>query len=136
MVSWRSIPRLAENLKGKEVMVDKNIADTLQDAAGSAREAGYNAREFASKKFDSAREYAGKGYDSARDYANKGYDAARDYANKSYDAAREYANTGIEVAGRVGDNVGEFVRKEPWIAIAAAFAVGYVAARVMRRLSV
>jgi ElaB/YqjD/DUF883 family membrane-anchored ribosome-binding protein len=117
-------------------MVDKNIADTLQNAATSAREAGNNAQEFISKKVDDAREYASKGYDSARDYANKGYDAARDYANKGYDAARDYANTGIEVAGRVGDNVSEFVRKEPWIAIAAAFAVGYVAARIMRRLSI
>ena len=27
----------------------------------------------------------------------------------------------------------EFVRREPWLAITAAFAVGYVAARLMRR---
>jgi ElaB/YqjD/DUF883 family membrane-anchored ribosome-binding protein len=29
----------------------------------------------------------------------------------------------------------EFVRREPWIAITAAFAVGYVAARLIRRFS-
>jgi hypothetical protein len=32
-------------------------------------------------------------------------------------------------------NWSEFVRKEPWIAIAAAFAAGFVVARVMRRIS-
>jgi ElaB/YqjD/DUF883 family membrane-anchored ribosome-binding protein len=107
------------------IMVDKNIADTVQNAAASASDAANTAQEFINK-----------GFDNAREYATKGYGSARDYANKSYDAARDYANTGIEVAGRVGDNVGEFVRKEPWIAIAAAFAVGYVAARIMRRLSI
>ena len=29
----------------------------------------------------------------------------------------------------------EFVRREPWLAIAAAFAVGYVAAQIVRRVS-
>ena len=29
----------------------------------------------------------------------------------------------------------DFVRREPWIAIAAAFAVGYVAAQIIRRVS-
>jgi ElaB/YqjD/DUF883 family membrane-anchored ribosome-binding protein len=28
-----------------------------------------------------------------------------------------------------------FVRREPWLAIAAAFAVGYVAAQIVRRVS-
>jgi ElaB/YqjD/DUF883 family membrane-anchored ribosome-binding protein len=32
-------------------------------------------------------------------------------------------------------DLGEFVRREPWIAIAAAFAVGYVVAEVGRRVS-
>jgi len=36
----------------------------------------------------------------------------------------------------MSDNLTEFVRNEPWIAVAAAFAVGYVAARMMRRLSI
>jgi hypothetical protein len=60
-------------------------------------------------------------------------------------AAREAADTGFECAGvreswlrhgqRDGGNLNEFVRKEPWIAIAAAFAAGYVVAQVMRRIS-
>jgi hypothetical protein len=29
----------------------------------------------------------------------------------------------------------DFVRREPWLAIAAAFAVGYFAAQIIRRVS-
>jgi len=123
-------------------MVDKNLSDAAQNATASARQAVDTVQDYAGKGADAAREYANKGYDAARqyadtarDYANKSYDAARDYASQGYDAAREYASTGVDVAGRMGDNVTEFVRNEPWIAVAAAFAVGYVAARLLRRLS-
>ena len=95
-------------------MVDKNISDTAQNAAASVQEAA----------------------DTVQEYAGKGANAARDYANRGYDAAREYANTGVDVVARMSDNLTEFVRNEPWIAVAAAFAVGYVAARMMRRLSI
>jgi ElaB/YqjD/DUF883 family membrane-anchored ribosome-binding protein len=95
-------------------MADRNVTDTAQNAAAAAQAAS----------------------DATREYANKGYNAAREYANKGYDAAREYASTGMDVAGRVSDNLTEFVRNEPWIAVAAAFAVGYVAARMIRRLSI
>ncbi len=124
-------------------MVDKNISDVGPIAAASARQAADTVQNYAGKGVDTAREYANRGYDAAREYAgsarefaNKGYDTARDYANQGYDAAREYANVGMDVAGRVGDNLTEFVRNEPWIAVAAAFAVGYVAARFLRRLSI
>jgi ElaB/YqjD/DUF883 family membrane-anchored ribosome-binding protein len=124
-------------------MDDKNTSDVAQNAAASARRAANASQDYASKGVDAAREYANRGYgsareyaDTARDYANRGYDAARDYANQGYDAAREYANAGIDVAARMSDNLTEFVRNEPWIAVAAAFAVGYVAARLLRRLSI
>jgi ElaB/YqjD/DUF883 family membrane-anchored ribosome-binding protein len=61
--------------------------------------------------------------------------AARGATDTGFERAREYANLGSDTAGRIGENLGEFVRKEPWIAIAAAFAVGYVVARVIRRIS-
>jgi ElaB/YqjD/DUF883 family membrane-anchored ribosome-binding protein len=116
-------------------MVDKDIrdiADAAQNAAASVQQGGDAAKDYTSRRVDAAREYAG----AARQYANKGYDAARDYANHGYDAAREYANAGIDVAGRMSENLTAFVRNEPWVAMAAAFAVGYLAARVLRRLSI
>jgi ElaB/YqjD/DUF883 family membrane-anchored ribosome-binding protein len=102
-------------------MVDRTMADAPQNASGSTRETAEAAR-------DASRE----GVDAAREHSHRTYDAARDYAG----TAREYANAGLDVATRMSDNLSEFVRQEPWIAIAAAFAVGYVAARIMRRLSI
>ncbi|HUY28071.1 MAG TPA: hypothetical protein VMV27_11680 [Candidatus Binataceae bacterium] len=46
------------------------------------------------------------------------------------DAAQQY----VQDKGLDFDLRG-FVRREPWIAIAAAFAVGYVAAQIVRRVS-
>jgi ElaB/YqjD/DUF883 family membrane-anchored ribosome-binding protein len=46
-----------------------------------------------------------------------------------------YANLGSDTPGQIAEILSEFVRKEPWIAIAAAFAAGFVVARVMRRNS-
>jgi ElaB/YqjD/DUF883 family membrane-anchored ribosome-binding protein len=61
--------------------------------------------------------------------------AAREAADTGFERAREYANLGSDPASRIAETLSEFVRKEPWIAIAAAFAAGYVVARVMRRIS-
>jgi ElaB/YqjD/DUF883 family membrane-anchored ribosome-binding protein len=47
-----------------------------------------------------------------------------------YKAAQQYA----EDKGLTLD-VGDFVRREPWLAITAAFAIGYVAAQMIRRVS-
>ena len=95
-----------------------------------------SAADMAQNAADTARETARETYDSAREYTQRGYDSARDYANRGYDTAREYAGVGVDVASRMSENLTDFVRREPWIAIAAAFAVGYVVARVVRRLSV
>ena len=105
--------------------MDKNISE-------AARDAGAAANASASTSGDATREYMNRGYNAARDYAS----GARDYANKGYDAACDYANAGLEAAAQAGENLTEFVRKEPWIAVVAAFAVGYLAARVVRRLSI
>jgi hypothetical protein len=104
------------------IMVDKNSFDATQNAATAAREAA-----------DGARDNVGRGVDAAREYASRGYGAARDYANEGYDAACEYASAGLDVAARRMRDLTDFVQNEPWIAIAAAFAVGYVTARIMRR---
>jgi ElaB/YqjD/DUF883 family membrane-anchored ribosome-binding protein len=47
-----------------------------------------------------------------------------------YKAAQQYADdNGLSL------DVGDFVRREPWLAITAAFAIGYVAAQIIRRVS-
>jgi ElaB/YqjD/DUF883 family membrane-anchored ribosome-binding protein len=102
---------------GVATMSERNAADTAREAVNLARDT------------------ASTGYDTVRENAGKGYQATRELAGKGYDAAREYSSAGIDVAARVTDDLREFVRKEPWVAVAAAFAVGYVVARVMRRVT-
>jgi ElaB/YqjD/DUF883 family membrane-anchored ribosome-binding protein len=60
--------------------------------------------------------------DQGREVADKASQAIKD----SYKAAQRYA----------GDfDLGGWVRREPWFALAAAFAIGYVAAAAIRRIS-
>ncbi len=55
-------------------------------------------------------------------------DIRREAIESGYQYAREAAVSGVEY-------VEDFARREPWIALAGAFVVGYVAARALRRLS-
>jgi ElaB/YqjD/DUF883 family membrane-anchored ribosome-binding protein len=64
--------------------------------------------------------------DQGRQAADKASQAVKD----SYDAAQRF------VQDQVGDfDLRDFVQREPWIAIAAAFAVGYVVAKIVKRVS-
>jgi ElaB/YqjD/DUF883 family membrane-anchored ribosome-binding protein len=75
---------------------------------------------------DTVNSSAHSAIDQGRDAADRAADALKD----GYDAAQQY------VQDRVGDfDLREFVRREPWIAIAAAFAVGYVVAQIVKRVS-
>ncbi|HTW88158.1 MAG TPA: hypothetical protein VMD75_09135 [Candidatus Binataceae bacterium] len=66
----------------------------------------------------------------AMDQGRQAGEAASQAVKEGYEAAQQYAQEkGIDFDLR------EFVRREPWIAIAAAFAVGYVAAQILRRVS-
>jgi hypothetical protein len=62
-------------------------------------------------------------------------DAASESVRQGYESAREYAEKGVDLAVGVSSNLREFARREPWIALAAAFAIGYTMARMMRRVS-
>jgi len=57
-------------------------------------------------------------------------DKASQAVKDGYDAAQQFVkDKGVDLDLR------DFVRREPWLAIAAAFAVGYVAAQIVRRVS-
>jgi ElaB/YqjD/DUF883 family membrane-anchored ribosome-binding protein len=75
------------------------------------------------ERFDSA----------ARDTIDRTQDALSS-AGKSlksgYDAAQKYAQN-----SDLGSQLGDFVAREPWMAVAAAFAIGYVAAHLAKRIS-
>jgi ElaB/YqjD/DUF883 family membrane-anchored ribosome-binding protein len=64
--------------------------------------------------------------DQGRQAADKASQAVKD----GYDAAQQFVkDQGVDLDLR------EWVRREPWLAIAAAFAVGYVVAQIVRRVS-
>jgi hypothetical protein len=60
-------------------------------------------------------------------------DTLNQAVRQGYDAAREYSDKGIDLAANVSSNVRSFARREPWLALGAAFAIGYSLARMMRR---
>ena len=75
------------------------------------------------------------------DTANSSVRSAMDQGRQAADKASQVIQDGYEAAQQyVKDKGGELdlremVRNEPWFAIAAAFAVGYVVARIVRRVS-
>ncbi len=108
-------------------MTDKDYSDMAQNAADQARKT-------ANETADTVSDYASRARDAAQDYAGRARDAAQDYANRGFDATRDYTDAGMRMAGRVSENLRDFVRNDPWIAIISAFAVGYVLARMMRKV--
>jgi ElaB/YqjD/DUF883 family membrane-anchored ribosome-binding protein len=87
----------------------KNVADQAADMAGKAGETF-------KKAADKINETAKEGLKSAQQFA---------------DAAQQY----VQDSGLADLDLREFVKNEPWIALGVAFAVGYIAARVMRRMA-
>jgi ElaB/YqjD/DUF883 family membrane-anchored ribosome-binding protein len=100
--------------------LNENLGTTLNKALDQGREA-----------LETGRKAAGEGYATAREYADKGYETAREYAGKG----REYMDKGVDAADFMIEGVREFVRRDPWLALLGAAAAGYVAARILRKLS-
>ena len=67
--------------------------------------------------------------------ANTASGIGRQAAEKGFETIKEYAGKGISAAGDLSGDLREFARREPWIALVAAFAVGYLAAQFVRRVS-
>jgi ElaB/YqjD/DUF883 family membrane-anchored ribosome-binding protein len=75
------------------------------------------------------------------DVANSTARQAMDHGRQAAEAATQTVKDGYQAAQRFAQekgldlDLGAFVRREPWLAIAAAFAIGYVAAQIVRRVS-
>jgi len=72
---------------------------------------------------------------AAADTFEKAKGIGRDAIDKGYEGARDYASKGMEYADEVSESVTEFAQRQPWVALAGAFVVGYVAAKALRKLS-
>lgn len=75
------------------------------------------------------------------DVANSTVRHAMDQGRQTAESASQAVKDGYQAAQQYAQEKGldfdlrDFVRREPWIAIAAAFAIGYVAAQIIRRIS-
>ena len=78
---------------------------------------------------NSAESFANETMDRASDATEQATEAARN----AYATAQDYTARGVDVAQSLANDLRDFVRREPWIAVAAAFAIGYTMARAMRR---
>jgi ElaB/YqjD/DUF883 family membrane-anchored ribosome-binding protein len=66
----------------------------------------------------------------AMDEGRQAADNASHAVKDGYDTAQQYIKDKAVDLDLTG-----FVRREPWLAIAAAFTIGYVAAQIVRRVS-
>ena len=57
----------------------------------------------------------------------------REALEEGYEAVREYGGKSLDYAGQLGEGLTDFVRRQPLLAVGAAFLVGYIAAKVLRR---
>jgi ElaB/YqjD/DUF883 family membrane-anchored ribosome-binding protein len=75
------------------------------------------------------------------DTANSTVRQAMDQGRQAAETAGNAVKDGLRSAQQYIQEKGldfdlrDFVRREPWISIAAAFAIGYVAAQIVRRVS-
>jgi hypothetical protein len=72
---------------------------------------------------------------AAAETIEKVKELGRDAIDNGYESARDYATKGLDYANEVSDELTEFARRQPWLALAGAFALGYVAAKALRSLS-
>ena len=99
-----------------------------------ADEAESTIRDAAEKVADKVRGAAEKGGETYRKAADKVNQSAKEgikTAQQFADTAQKY----VQDSGLADLDLRDFVTREPWIALGVAFAVGYVAAQVLRRIS-
>jgi hypothetical protein len=72
--------------------------------------------------------------DKARDVGHEALNKGQEAIEQGYEKSREYVSQGLDYAGEVSDSMAEFVQRQPWLALAGAFVIGYVAAKAIRHL--
>ena len=97
------------------------------DAQAKLRETADRVSDFAHDAADQANDTIRNASDKVNEAAKNGLKTARQFAQ----TAQKY----VESSGLGDVDVREIVQKEPWIALGVAFAVGYIAAQIVRRVS-
>jgi ElaB/YqjD/DUF883 family membrane-anchored ribosome-binding protein len=111
--------------QGEFPMVDTNRM--AEDAQAKFRDVADRVSDKAEEFVDQAGDTVRKATDKVNRSAKDGLKAAKHFVG----AAQQY----VEDSGLAEVDVAEIVKRDPWIALGVAFAVGYVAAQIVRRLS-
>jgi ElaB/YqjD/DUF883 family membrane-anchored ribosome-binding protein len=104
----------------------------IDNMGPNANEAVERGRRMMDQTMDKGRDMMDKG----RDMLGEGYDTVQQVAGKGRDALQG----GVEAVQKFAsettmDDVREFVRNEPWAAMAVAFGVGYLVAQIFKRVA-
>jgi len=59
----------------------------------------------------------------------------RSNATDGLGCAREHLDDGLDLVRGLAGSVNDFVTRQPLVAVAGAFVIGYMAARILRRVS-
>jgi ElaB/YqjD/DUF883 family membrane-anchored ribosome-binding protein len=98
-----------------------------EDVQAQLRDAADRASDAVHEVADHAGETIRKAADKVNDAAKGGIKTARHLAG----AAQQF----VQESGIADVDLRKVVEREPWLALGVAFAIGYVAAQVVRRLS-
>jgi hypothetical protein len=60
-------------------------------------------------------------------------EAGQRMVEQGYETAKHYADEGLDYAAEIGDSLSGFIKREPLIAVAGAFVIGYAIAQILRR---
>lgn len=71
----------------------------------------------------------------ATDTMETARDIGREAVDKGCESARDYVSRGLNYAGEVSDGLTDLVQRQPWLALAGAFVIGYLAAKTLRQIS-
>jgi hypothetical protein len=112
------------------------------DGKGIARRFQLNLDSEVDAMSDSIIGNSGVNIDAAKRQGKALFKQSVDAARSGVSAAREglryaqdHAGDGADAVKSVANTVTEFVYEQPLIAVAGAFIIGYMAARIMRRIS-
>jgi ElaB/YqjD/DUF883 family membrane-anchored ribosome-binding protein len=72
---------------------------------------------------------------SAEEIGRSTFERGQEAAQKGYETAREGLTKGAEITLSMADDLRQFIRRQPWVALTAAFAIGYLFARITKRFS-
>jgi ElaB/YqjD/DUF883 family membrane-anchored ribosome-binding protein len=107
-------------------MQNSNITPNQPSSTANLDTLASNARNIASDVVDAARDRLGSLKDTVKD-------SVENVASRTADATSRAGERAGGSLTRASDVLAAFVRERPFVSLGAAFAVGYLAIRIMRR---